>query len=116
MIRAKVLRKKYSKRLSKPDLKATFSDVCLVKTEFKSNDLRIHIFVLEKPYIVSMCIVEIHEMKQTESKQTRTYNLGQNLLRHITKILIFCTYPAKNAYSRKLKDLSPPSLLQCCLR
>ena len=57
-------RKKYSKRLSKPDLKATFSDVCLVKTELKSNDLRIQVFVLEKPYIVYMCITEIHEMKQ----------------------------------------------------
>ena len=33
MIRAKVHGRKYSKMLSKPDLKATFSDVCLVKTE-----------------------------------------------------------------------------------
>ena len=49
MIRAKVLGRKYSKRLLKPDLKATFSDVYLVKTELKSNDLRIQIFVLEKP-------------------------------------------------------------------
>ena len=65
---------------------------------------------MEKPYIVSMCIVEIHEIKQTESKQTKTYNLGKNLLRHIIKILIFCTYPDKNAYSRKLKDLPPPPL------
>ena len=55
MIRAKVLRRKHSKRLSKPDLKATFSDVCLVNTELRSNDLRIQ----EKPYIVYMCIVEI---------------------------------------------------------
>ena len=109
MIRAKVLRRKCSKMLSKPHLKATFSDVCLVKTEFKSNDLRIQLFVLEKPYIVSMCIVEIHEIKQTESKQTKTYNLGQNLLRHITKILIFCTYRDKNVHSRKLKDFFPPS-------
>ena len=40
MIRAKALGRKYSKRLLKPDLKATFSDVCLVKTELKSNDLK----------------------------------------------------------------------------
>ena len=64
MIRAKVLGGKYSKMLSKPDLKATFSDVCLVKTELKSNDLGIQIFVLERPYIVYMCVVEVHEMKQ----------------------------------------------------
>ena len=70
MIRAKVLWRKYSKRLSKPDLKATFSDVCLVKTELKSNDLRIEIFVLEKPYIV-LCIVEIHEMKQGQIQSKR---------------------------------------------
>ena len=72
MIRAKVLGRNYSKRLSKPDLKGTISDVCLVKTEFKSNDLRIQVFVLEKPYIVSMCIVEIHEMKQNPSKRRPT--------------------------------------------
>ena len=98
MIRAKVLARTYSKRLSKPDLKATFSDVCLVKTELKSNDLRIQVFVLEKPYIVYMCIVEIHEMnitsinktnEENQIKQTRTDNLGQNLLRHITKMLVF---------------------------
>ena len=96
MIRAKVLGRKYSKMLSKPDLKATFSDVCLVKTELKSNDLKIQVFVLEKPYIVYMCIVEIHEMNitsinktRTESKQTKTSNLEQNLLRHITKIPFF---------------------------
>ena len=98
MIRAKVLGRTYSKRLSKPDLKATFSDVCLVKTDLKSNDLRIQVFVLEKPYIVYMCIVEIHEMNSTsinktneglQIKQTKTYNLGQNLLRHITKIPVF---------------------------
>ena len=44
------------------------------------------------------------------------YNLGQNLLRHITRKPIFCTHPEKNAYCRKLKDCFPPSLLQCCLR
>ena len=68
MFRAKVLGRKYSKRLLKTDLKATFSDVCLVKTELKSNDLRIQIFVLEKPYIVYVCIVEIHEMKQEQNQ------------------------------------------------
>ena len=72
MIRANVLGRKFSKRLSKPVLKATFSDVCLVKTELKSNDLRIQVFVLEKPYIVFMCIVEIHEMKQNPSKRRPT--------------------------------------------
>ena len=54
MIRATVLGRKYSKKLSKPDLKATFSDVCLVKMELKSNDLRVQVFVLEKPYVVNM--------------------------------------------------------------
>ena len=39
------------------------------------------------------------------------YNPGQNLLRHITKIPIFCTRPDKNAYRRKLKDRFPPPLL-----
>ena len=51
---------------------------------------------------------------RTDSKQTKTYKLGQNLLRHITRIPIF--YPDKNAYSRKLKDRLPLPLLQCCLR
>ena len=68
MIRAKVFWRKYSKRLSKPDLKATFSDVCLVKTE--SNDLRIQVFVLEKPYIVYMCIIEVYEMNITSINKT----------------------------------------------
>ena len=49
IFRAKVLGRKHYKRLSKPDLKATFSDVCHVKTEFGLNDLRIQVFVLEKP-------------------------------------------------------------------
>ena len=68
MIWAKVLGRKYSNRLSKPDLKATFSDVCLVKTELKSNDLRIQVFVLEKPYIIYMYFVEIQEMKQGQNQ------------------------------------------------
>ena len=68
MIRAKVLGRKYSKRSSKPDLKATISDVCLVKTELKSNDLRIQVFVLEKPYIIYMYFVEIQEMKQGQNQ------------------------------------------------
>ena len=71
MIWAKVLRRKYSKMLSKPDLKATFSEVCLVKTKLKSNYLRTQVFVLEKPYIVYMCIVEIHEMKQGQIQSKR---------------------------------------------
>ena len=44
-----------------------------------------------------------------------SYNLGQNLLRHITKTPIFFTHPDKNAYRSKLKDRFPPPLLQCCL-
>ena len=68
MIRARVLWRTYSKRLSKPDLKATCSDVCLVETE--SNDLRIQVFVLEKPYIVYMCIIEIYEMNITSINKT----------------------------------------------
>ena len=70
MIRARVLWRKYSKKLSKPDLKATFSDVCLVKTELKSNDLRIQVFVLEKSYIVYMCMIEIYEMNITSINKT----------------------------------------------
>ena len=40
MIRAKVLGRKHSEGLSKPDLKVTFSDVCLVKMELRPNDLQ----------------------------------------------------------------------------
>ena len=79
MIRAKVIGRKHSKKLSKADLKAAFSDVYLVKMELRSNDLRIQVIVVEKPYIVYMCIVEILEMnitsinkRMTESKQTKT--------------------------------------------
>ena len=124
MIRAKILGRTYSKRLSKPDLNATFSDVCLVKTELKSNDLRIQVFVLEKAYIVYMCIEEIHEMNITSIKikqgqnpskrRPTTLNLRQNLLRQICKNTYFCTYRDKNAFSRKLKDRFSPPLLQCC--
>ena len=105
-IRANILGRKYSERLSKPDLKATFSDVCLVKTELKSNDLRIQVFGLEKPYIVSICIVEIHEMKQNPSKRRPTTS-DKTCWDTLQKYLFFCTYPDKNAYSCKLKDLTP---------
>ena len=44
---------------------------------------------------------------RTDSKQTKTYNLRQNLLRHITKLPSFCTYPDKNAY--KIERPFPPS-------
>ena len=56
-------------------------DVCLVKTEFRSNDHEGSSYsVLEKPFIVPMYIMEIHETdiisinkKMTkESKQTKT--------------------------------------------
>ncbi len=117
MIRAKVLGRTYSKRLSKPDLKATFSDVCLVKTELKSNDLRIQAFVLEKPYIVYMCIVEIHEMNITSIKikqgqnpskrRPTTLNLGQNLLRQIAKIPIFALTVTKMLSVSNYKTVSP---------
>ena len=70
MIRAKVLWRKYSKRLSKPDLKATFSDVCLVKTELKSNDLRIQVFDLEKPY---------NKSSIDQAFQSRWLDIGQVL-------------------------------------
>ena len=73
MIRAKVLGRKHSKRQSKPDyLKATFSDVCLTRRSYWSNDPRIQVLVLEKPYIVYMCIVEIHEMDTTSINKTMT--------------------------------------------
>ena len=117
MIRVKVLGRTYSKRLSKPDLKATFSDVCLVKTELKSNDLRIQVFVLEKPYIVYMCIVEIHEMnitsikiKQRQNPSKRkptTLNPGQNLLRQIAKIPIFALAVTKMLSVANEKTVSP---------
>ena len=48
MIRTKVLGRKLSERLSKPDLKATFSDVCLVKTELRSNDRTIQVICFVK--------------------------------------------------------------------
>ena len=70
-------------------MKATFSDVCLVKTELKSSDLRIQIFVFEKSYIFYVYRRNPRDETRAESKQTKTYNLGQNLLRHITKIPIF---------------------------
>ena len=48
MIRAKVLGRKLSERLSKPDLKATFSNVSLVKTELMSNDRTIQVICFVK--------------------------------------------------------------------
>ena len=113
----KSTREKILLKLSKPDLKATFSDVCLVKTEFKSNDLRIQIFVFEKPYIVYMCIVEIHEMKQGQNQNKRRPTTSdKTCCDTLQKYHFFFSYPYKNAYSRKLKDRFPPPLLQCCLQ
>ena len=117
MIRAKVFGRKYSKRLSKPDLKVTFSDVCLVKMESKVKGSKDPGICFGKSiYIVCMCIVEstrwilLPSIKQGHNqKQTKTNNLGQNLLRHITKVLIFALTLTKNAYSRKLKRPFPPS-------
>ena len=82
----KVLGRKYSKRLSKPDLKATFSDVCPVKTELKSNDLRIQVFVLEKPYIVYMCIVED---LQPRAKPVETHSRQKYLFFALTLTKMF---------------------------
>ena len=48
-------------------------------------------------------------MKAKECRKTPPDNLGQNLLRHFTKIPIFATHPDKNAYCRKSKDCFPPS-------
>ena len=45
---AKVLGRKLSERLSKPDLKTTFSHVCLVKTELRSNDRTIQVICFVK--------------------------------------------------------------------
>ena len=70
MIRAKVLGRKYSKRLSKPDLRATFSDVCLVKTELKSNDLRIQVICFGKAIYRLHVITEIYEMNITSINKT----------------------------------------------
>ena len=58
----------------------------------------------------------LHAVHNVDFETVFSYNLGQNLLRHITKIPIFFTHPDKNAYRRKLKDRFPPPLLQCCLR
>ena len=98
MIRAKVLGRKYSKSLSKPDLKATFSGVCLVKTELKSNDLRIQVFhgfgkAIYRLHVYHRNLRDeyyFHQQNQRRPlKQTKTYNLGQNLLRRITKNTYF---------------------------
>ena len=53
--------------------------------------------------------------KDTWALGTR-FNLGQNLLRHIARIPIFCTHPDRKAYCRRLKNCFPLPLLQCCLR
>ena len=105
MIRAKVLRRKYSKRLSKLDLKATFSD----KTELKSNDLRIRVLCFGKAlYRLHVYSRNPRDETRTESKQTKTYNLGQNLLRHITKIPIFFALTlTKMLIVANLKTVSP---------
>ena len=105
MIRAKVLGRKYSQMLSNPDLKGYFFWRLPCQEGVKVKWVRIQVFVLEKPYIVYICIVEIHgwskdRIKANEDLQPRTK------LRHITKIPSFCTYP----------DRVPPPLLQCCLR
>ena len=117
IFRAKVLGRKYSKMLCTTRLEGYFlwrlpcQDSVKVKWSkdpgicFGKAMCRLHVY-RRNPW----------DETRTDSKQTKTYNLGQNLLRHITKIPIFCTYPDKNAYSRKLKDRFPPHLLQCCLR
>ena len=108
MIRAKVLGRKYSKMLCTTRLEGYFlwrlpcQDSVKVKWSkdpgicFGKAIYRLHLY-RRNPW----------DETRTDSKQTKTYNLGQNLLRHITKIPIFCTYPGKNDYSRKLKDRFP---------
>ena len=49
-----------------------------MKTELKSNDLRIQVFVLEKPYIVDMCIVEIHELNITSINKIKQGRIKAN--------------------------------------
>ena len=73
MIQAKVLGRKHSKKVVKARLEGYFvrRSPCQ-KTELRSNDLRIQVFVLEKPYIVCMCVVEIHEMDITSINKTMT--------------------------------------------
>ena len=45
----------------------------------------------------------------TESKQMKTYNLGQILLRHITKILIFLQLPWRKCLQSQIKRPFSPS-------
>ena len=73
MIRAKVLGRKHSEKVVKARLKGYFLRYLpCEKTELRSNDLRIQVFVFEKPYIVYMSIVEIHEMDITSINKTMT--------------------------------------------
>ena len=76
MIQAKVLEENTLKGCQSQ--KATFSDVYLVKTELKSSDLRIQAFALKKPYIVYMCIVEIHEMNITSINKIKQGRIKAN--------------------------------------
>jgi len=73
MIQAKVLGRKHSKMVVKARLEGYFlrRSPCQ-KTELRSNDLRIQVFVLEKPYLVCMCVVEIREMDITSINKTMT--------------------------------------------
>ena len=62
IIRTKVLGRKYSKRQLRTGLLATFSDVCLLKTELRANDIRIQVFCFGKATYLFLCVVEIHDM------------------------------------------------------
>ena len=46
---------------------------------------------------------------KTDSKQTKTYNLGQNLLRHITKIPIFLHSPWQKCLQSQIERPFTPS-------
>ena len=82
-----VLGRKHSKKVVKARLEGYFLRRWpYQKTELRSNYLRIQVFVSEKPYIVCMCVVEIHEMDITSINKTMTE------LKRRPRLLLWCLW------------------------
>ena len=99
MIRAKVLGKKHSKRFSKPDLKASFSDVCLVKTELRSNNPGIQILCFGK------AIYRLHAYRTNPRDGYYFHQQNNDRIKANKELDFFCGGSEKSCFQWLHKEL-----------
>ena len=99
MIRAKVLGRKLSERPSKPDLKATFSDVCLVKTELRSNNLTIQVICFGK------AMYRLHVYRRNPRDRYYFYEQKNDRIKTNEDLDFFCGGSEKSRFQWHHKEL-----------